>query len=573
MNAKQIKVALASCLLVLLCWMGSFLVAERDEEALIAAESQILFNAAGAFQRAQEFVTRHPVRYLGALEARQSSGYLRDRFDDLGYEVSFSHFEAIIRGRNEVGRNILAFRPGSRPGIVAVVAHYDTAPTSVQGAMDNGAAVGILLELARAIPDAFHHGLLFIATDGEEWGMLGASEIATNYPNREDLIAVLSLDGVAIGNLARLRLDTVGQFAGYSPPWLRRIARGAAGAEGLSVEEPSGFWEHLERALPLSLTDQGPFLREGIPAINLGSLSTDRAKSRQIYHTEKDTIDNIEIGSLEKYGRAAERILRSLDELSGNPRESMETFRLAEGFLLPHRMIVILHYLTFLPILLIFYFHWKNHEDLLSVELIQREIMALLGTLLPFLFSFAALMLLMRLRLLPIYGLYPPPPGDPVLENPAWGLVAAIPAAAIFSGLILFFLNRFLTARLPRPCFEFSKLMLLGFTLLLILVALRNNSYWAVTFLTLPAYVWGLVSGGGSIGTRRANRLWILAAGVIHYSVLILLATGLDLGWGVFWYLVLALSTGLFSPGGYMLLAAMATLGIRFLAIQSHPAR
>jgi hypothetical protein len=571
MTGNQTKVVLASLLFVLLCWLGSFLISEPESEAQIVEEPGLMFDGGEAFQRAREFVTTHPVRFLGALEARQSSGYLRDNFASLGYEVSFSHFQALIEGRQEVGRNVLAYRKGTEPGILAVVAHYDTAPTTVQGAMDNGAAVGVLLELARAIQDSHRSSLLFIASDGEEWGMLGAAEIATNYPDRKDLIAVLSLDGVAIGATARLRLDTVGQFAGYSPPWLRRIARESARAEGMPVEEPSGFWEHLERALPVSTTDQGPFLREGIAAINLGSVSTDPDMSRRIYHTELDRIENIEIGSIEKYGRTAERILRSLDQLPSVAEGGMGTFRLAQGYFLPHRVVVTLHYLTFLPLLIMFYFHWKNREDLLSIELLQRELMAVLGTVLPFLFAFATLTVMLRLGLLPLYGLYPPPPGDPVLQNPDWAILAAPPAVGILAGVILFLLNRYLAKNLPRPCFEFSKLLLLGAMVLLVLVALQINSYWAATFLILPAYVWGLVSGGRSTGARGANRIYLLAAGIVHYAVLVFLASGLGLGWGVFWYLLLSLATGLFSPGGYMLLAVTATLGIRFMAIQSHP--
>jgi hypothetical protein len=573
MNAKQTRVVFASCLLVLVCWLGSLLLAERDQETLITSESRLLFNGTEAFQHAHEFVTRHPIRSLGALEARQSSGYLRDHFNNLGYEVSFSHFEAIIGGRNEVGRNVLAYREGTQQGILSVIAHYDTAPSTVQGATDNGAAIGILLELARVCSDSFRNGLLFIASDGEEWGMLGASEVAANYAKREDLIAVLSLDGVAAGKLAGLRLDTVGQFAGYSPPWLRRTARAAAAAEGLPVVEPSGLWEHLERAIPISATDQGPFLRAGIPAINLGSESTDAAMFRSIYHSAEDTIDNIQVGSLEEYGRAAERLLRSLDALSDRPQESMEIFRIFDGFLLPPLLVTILHYLTFLPILFIFYFNWKNHEDMLSFELVQREMIALFGTFIPFLISFTVILLLLRMRLLPLYGLYPPPPGDPVLENPSWGLVATIMAAGILSGVILYFIGRYLNGILPRPSFDASKILLLGLLLVLIFVALRYNSYWAVAFLGLPAYVWGLVPAGKSMGARTANRIWLLAAGVTVYSVLILLAAGLDLGWGVLWYMILALSTGLFSRSGFLLLAAVATLGIRFLVIQSHPSR
>jgi len=45
----------------------------------------------------------------------------------------------------------------------------------------------------------------------------------------------------------------------------------------------------------------------------------------------------------------------------------------------------------------------------------------------------------------------------------------------------------------------------------------------------------------------------------------------LGLGWKIFWYQILAISTGLFTIKGVLVAIATASLGLRFLAIQSYP--
>ena len=52
--------------------------------------------------------------------------------------------------------------------------------------MDDGSGVGVALELARIFASMpLRHSLLIIATDGEEWGMLGAADFAVNYPGSD----------------------------------------------------------------------------------------------------------------------------------------------------------------------------------------------------------------------------------------------------------------------------------------------------------------------------------------------------------------------------------------------------
>lgn len=307
MNKGQANVAWVLFTLVIFAWVAAPWFGNINEGLWILSEYAPSFNQTHAFQIVQEYVSRYPRRVLGSFESRQSTGYLKEYLEKLGYRISYSHFDATIRGRRQVGRNVLAYKPGKNPEIVAVVAHYDTAGTTYQGAMDNGSGVGVILELARifSTPSPYR-GLLFVATDGEEWGMLGARDIAQSYPDRKRIVAVLSLDHVSCGELKAISFDTVGQFGGYTPPWLREIARSASRMERMSTLGPLRLSEHLERALLISWTDQGPFLKEGIPAINLGSVSKDEEKARAIYHSVNDTMDALKASSIGKYGRVAE---------------------------------------------------------------------------------------------------------------------------------------------------------------------------------------------------------------------------------------------------------------------------
>jgi hypothetical protein len=529
------------------------------------------FKAANAYPLAREFVTRFPKRVIGTFESRESTGFLNDRLAEFGYTINFSHFDARISGSLQTGRNVLAFKQGQSSEILVLIAHYDTAGTTLQGAMDNGAAVGVLLELARVFSSSpTHRSLLFVFSDGEEWGMLGAGDLAAGYPDRNRIAAVLSLDNVGIGDLKEFCLEETGQLKGFTPPWLRSLARNTAEAQGLPVRALSPLQEHFERALLISWADQGPFLAAGIPAINLSSESTERAREKAIYHSAQDSISNIKESSVEKFGLAAERLIRNLDALPSIPRESSGAFRLwGERYAQPE-VISLLHFSLFLPLFVIFYFYFKNQGKHALPTGIGRELLAYAGTLTPFLAVYFGICLVRAMRLFPFYSLYPATPKDPVLENPPWGLIGGILGAALFVAIVCFIVTKYALLSWPKPEFHASKLTLLGLMIITVALALCYNSYWATVYLALPAWIWALVGSHQAWMKRIRNRLWILEAGIPYYAFLWIYARKLQMSWNFIWYQVLALSTGLFSAQGYLLGIAAISIGIRFLAIQTH---
>jgi hypothetical protein len=567
MDSKQNRILLYTAVPALLAWtIFSFAILKREPDFPLSS-NPLIFSAANAYRLTQEFVTANPKRVLGTIESRQSTAYLQDHLNKLGYRVYYSHFDARIGRRKEVGRNILAFKQGQTAEIIVVAAHYDTARTTVQGAMANGSGVGTLLELARILGlQSTKHSILLVFTDGGEWGMLGARELPISYPH-DRMIAALSLDHLGVGDLAALSFQETGQAGGFSPPWLRKIAEQAARVSGLPVLAPSGFKELYERALLLPQTDQGPFLAAGIPAINLGSKSKDAELQKAVYHSPEDTIGNLAASSFAKYGNAAEKILYSLDSLASIPRESSGFFRLGGSIYLHPASIRILHIILFLPPVLIFFFCLKNCHKELSAGAIGREALTYAATILPFLTFYFLIGLCRALRLLPINTFYPPK--DPMLENPHWGVLAAILGTAIFVGIICCVAVIFSFRNTIKPDYNISKTLMLGVAIILITLSLFYNSYWATFFLAVPVWIWGLTGAAGNFRSRAAHWALMIAAGLPYYIFLWTLASKFSLGWNLIWYQVLALNSGLFTSSAFYLGTAAIALGIRFVAIQS----
>jgi hypothetical protein len=568
MNRRQIRIVLASMAAVGLLWLLSPLSGDSPSEPAIP-DSTLLFDAQKAFDATREFVTRHPRRILGSLEARQSTAFFRSQLQPLGYEITYSHFDATIANRTEVGRNVLAFRRGPLPEILVVMAHYDTARPTVQGAMDDGSGVGVLVELGRVLSMApLRHSLLLVASDGEEWGMLGAGDLAENYGDRSRIVAALSLDYVAPGELADLQLAVVGLGSGYSPSWLRDLARKAAAPERLTILEPAGLQEHLERALLISLTDQGPLLGNGIPAINLGSGSRDRELEARIYHSPEDTIGRLKIASFEKFGHAAERILWSLDAAPAVPRDTSAPFRVTLGRYLSGPTVIVLHLLTFVPLVLGVSFLWRNSAARVTLAVAARELIVLVGMLVPCASVYSAIVVLTRSGRIPVFSGYPPGPGDPALDNPIWAAIIGLGVVLLLTSIVCFFGARILSRKLPAAGSSTSRMLTLTVLTAIVALGIIYNSYWAVAFLFLPAWVWVMAEQGRSATSRLLRGSFIVAAGLPWYALTVHYSHFLRAGWRMVWYEVLALSTGMFTPAAYFLTAMMVAAGIRLAALQ-----
>ena len=204
---------------------------------------------------------------------------------------------------------------------------------------------------------------------------------------------------------------------------------------------------------------------------------------------------------------------------------------------------------------------------------IGREMIAFLATLLPLLTVYFSIGLFRKLRMLPLYDLYPATAKDPVLQNPSWGIIGILFGTALIIAALCTLFYMFAFRSHPKQNYAVSKPVLLCLLLITAIPALFYNSYWAVTFLALPCWIWVMVGKGLNAKMRLMHWIWIPAAALPCCVALRLFASRFYIGLlDCIWYQILALNTGLFSPQGFFLGAAAAALGIRFMVIQLHEA-
>ena len=120
--------------------------------------------------------------------------------------------EATSRETRIHTHNVIGKLPGKRPGLGAVllVAHWDHFGTCAQapaehlicnGAVDNASGVAVLIEVARRLAKGpqLDRDVYFLATTGEELGLLGAQAFAENPPiPLAQIVAAFNIDSVAL---------------------------------------------------------------------------------------------------------------------------------------------------------------------------------------------------------------------------------------------------------------------------------------------------------------------------------------------------------------------------------------
>ena len=145
--------------------------------------------------------------------------YIREKMMSYGYEVSFQPFpiyretaeEAVIKRlktpekpngtKIAEGRNIIAQRPDKtgKPKMIFYT-HYDTYGDSV-GALDDGAAVAVVMEVARIFRDTeLSFEPVFVFFDAEKSGMYGSRVFLSRMSEKERGLIRASMNLDLVGN-------------------------------------------------------------------------------------------------------------------------------------------------------------------------------------------------------------------------------------------------------------------------------------------------------------------------------------------------------------------------------------
>jgi hypothetical protein len=252
------------------------------------------FNAHRAFALIREQVERYGPRPAGSAASRRLATRLRRLLPG-------GRFEAVPGGL----RNIVSVVRGRRPAVV-IGAHYDVDahPPGFVGANDGAAGTAAVVELARSLRKraAGARELRFVLFDGEE-EPLGTPDSEFYDRALRGSKAYVRAHARAVGKMVLLdyiaNRDLQLPREASSDPVLWEQLRVAARRVGALAYFPEG--EQLG-----ILDDHTPFLRAGIPAIDLIDFSY------RYRDTVDDTVDKLSLSSLDAVGESVAQLAVTL---------------------------------------------------------------------------------------------------------------------------------------------------------------------------------------------------------------------------------------------------------------------
>jgi Zn-dependent M28 family amino/carboxypeptidase len=238
--------------------------------------------------------------------SKETGDWLRE-YADLGATARLRVEAATEPG--ESGNVVGSLGPDTDEAVV-LLAHYD-AHDVAEGALDNGCGIACLvaaLPTLRALePD---RRVVVAAVGCEEVGLIGA----------EDLAARLELDAVR----AVVNVDGAGRARD-----LKAYSHGHDGLAALAERVVEGAGQPLTiEETPHPYSDHWPFLRAGVPALQLHSTSPGEDRGRGWGHTSADTRDKVDYRDVREHAMLAALLVAELSR--GDRPDRVEPERLAD---------------------------------------------------------------------------------------------------------------------------------------------------------------------------------------------------------------------------------------------------
>ncbi len=258
------------------------------------------FSAAHAYGHLRELSQRpHPT---GSAEHLRVRSYLVSALRQFQVEAEVQEEAVFARPLayplpGAVVHNVIGRIRGQRPGgAVALVAHYDTVPTA-PGAGDDGAAVAILLEAARALTSGkpLAGDVILLFTDAEELGLLGSRAFTQRHRWARELKVAINLEGRGAGG-------PVYMFQlGVAEDWLiQQLQRSSCRPVVSSVAG-------LVYRMMDNLTDLTELIDAQITGYDLAFIG-----DAERYHATGDALANFDMASLRQQGSCALALVRQL---------------------------------------------------------------------------------------------------------------------------------------------------------------------------------------------------------------------------------------------------------------------
>ncbi|HSH20621.1 MAG TPA: M20/M25/M40 family metallo-hydrolase, partial [Draconibacterium sp.] len=215
--------------------------------------------------------------------------YIIDELKKLGIEPEIQITEVFYPDSYLAAtiKNIIVTFPGTESDkSVLVVGHYDSV-TDSYGASDDGSALVTMLETIRLLllKQPFKNDIIFLFTDAEEIGLIGAKAFIDEHPLAKNIGLVLNFESSGTsGPSMMFETSTdnnwiISEFAKAVPYPI---------ANSLSYE--------IYRNMPND-TDLSPFKNNGFKGFNFAYI-----ENKFDYHTGGDNIKNTSVESIQHHG-------------------------------------------------------------------------------------------------------------------------------------------------------------------------------------------------------------------------------------------------------------------------------
>jgi len=291
--------------LLLTCILLAWGVFSAGEPAKIrqADRPDSVFSAPRAVVLLRELYPENTPHVSGSAE----NAVVRDRLMAILKRFGYSpQVQSRFFCRPEIGRcspvdNVVAVLAGSQPGkALLLTAHYDSSWAG-PGVADDGAGVAAVLEVARmaAVRHDFQHDLIFLFSDAEEQGLIGAAAFAKEDPLFGGVQAVINLEARGAGG-ASIMFETGPGNRGLIRMLAKNLDRPVANSVAYEV------YRHMPND-----TDFSVYREYDRPGVNF-AFTGDAA----IYHSAIDDLNHLDHRSLQHHGQNAWSMLLAMDERS-----------------------------------------------------------------------------------------------------------------------------------------------------------------------------------------------------------------------------------------------------------------
>jgi hypothetical protein len=210
------------------------------------------------------------------------------KFFTLPLDLTVS-LEATSRETRIHTHNVIGKVPGKRPelGAVLLVAHWDHFGTCAQppaehlicnGAIDNASGIAVLIEVARRLSKGpqLDRDVYFLATTGEELGLLGAQAFAENPPiPLAQFVAAFNIDSVALAPAGR-PFGIVGNGMTRLDAQIAEVAKQQK--KKLAIDEKANAYVKRQ--------DGWALLQHDVPAVMVSSSWSDLALVEHFFDTD-----------------------------------------------------------------------------------------------------------------------------------------------------------------------------------------------------------------------------------------------------------------------------------------------